>query len=844
VSPRTLLYLHGWRLRAHPLQELLAGVGIAIGVALLFAVQVASSSLTGSVGQLIGAITGHAQLELAARDDQGLDARLLYAVRGIPGVRAAAPSLERRAMVEGPRGTASLLLVGADASLATLDGSIARNFAPGALLLPRSGLLLPSGVAHEIGARAADPIRLQVAGRASQARVVATLGSDQIGSLTGSGVAVGPLRWVQRLVGMPNRVSRIYVWARPGQERSVAHRLELISAGRFDVGPADSIVRRLAGVTAPDTQSTALFSTISAVVGLLFAFNAMLLTLPERRRFVAELRTQGFTPRQIVTMLLFQAVLLGLAASAVGIALGSLLCHKLFGSIPTYLSFTFPIGTQRVVPPSAVLIAVGVGVLASVLATSRSFADLHSTRTLDAVYQEHGDVGESFDGVLRGRLLVASGLLLALAALLAATVPMATMVAVGALAAAVLAAVPTLFVVLMRLLEATARRLKWNMLVVAVIGARSAMTRSTAVVAITAIAVFGTITLRGARDDLIHGLFAGYADHLGTADVWVTSTGRSLTTDSFRISPHALARLRRDPAIASARIYQGGMYDLEDRRIWVIARPREDRQIVPASQLLHGDLARATARLRGTGWVALSTALARKYRVGVGGAFLLPTPTGPRRFRVAAVTTNLSWGPGAMILNTADYRRTWNSTAPSAIEVDTRPGVTPGAGRRAVQRALGNASGYDVQTTAQLEREFDSVLLEGLARLSQISTLMLLSASLALSAALGASIWHRRRRLAAYKVQGFEQRQLRRVLLLEALAVLGLGAAIGTLTGLAGQLLCDRWLELATGFPAPFSLRPGVALGSAGPVIAAAMLLVALPGYLAARVHPGLSFQA
>jgi putative ABC transport system permease protein len=844
MSPRTLLYLYGWRLRAHPFQELLAGAGIAIGVALLFAVQVANHSITGSVEQLIHGITGQAQLELAARDEQGFDERLLLAVRGIPGVRAAAPTVERRALVEGPRGTRSLTLLGVDASLATLGGSITRTFAPGGLLLPRRGLLLADGIARTIGVPTAGTLTLKTAGRAYRTHVVTTLGQDQIGSLTGSGVAVGSLAWVQQLIGTPGSLSRIFVRADPGHEASVASQLKRISAGRYSVGPADSMVRQLEGVTAPDKQSTALFSAISATVGFLFAFNAMLLTLPERRRFVVELRTQGFTTGQVIVTLVFQAVVLGLLATAAGLLAGDLLSRHLFDSIPTYLSFTFPVGTQRIVPLTAVLIAVAAGVLASVLAASRSFIDLHGKRALDAVYQERGDVGEGFDPQLRRRLLAAAAGFAALAAVLALAAPAATIAAIGALAAALLCVTPTVFVVVTAWLDALARRLRWNMLVVAVIGARSTLTRSVAVAAIAALAVFGTITLRGARDDLIDGLFAGYTDHLATADVWVTSAGRSLTTDSFQIARAELARLREDRSIASVRVYQGGMYDVGGRRIWVIARPQADRAIVPASQLLEGNLQQANAQLHGTGWIALSTTLAHVYHVGVGDQIRIPTPSGPHRFRIAAITTNLSWGPGALIVNTGDYRRSWGSAVPSALEINTRPGVTPEAGRQLVEQALGKDGAYDIQTAAELDHEFQSVLLEGLDRLSQISMLMLVSAALALSAALSASIWHRRQRLAAYKVQGFKERQLRRILLLEALTVVCLGAVLGALVGIAGHLLCDRWLELTTGFSAPFSLRPGVALVSAGPVVLAAMMLVSLPGYVATRVAPELGFQS
>ena len=41
--------------------------------------------------------------------------------------------------------------------------------------------------------------------------------------------------------------------------------------------------RLFAKAAAASNQSTALFALISALVGFLFAFNAMLLTVPERR---------------------------------------------------------------------------------------------------------------------------------------------------------------------------------------------------------------------------------------------------------------------------------------------------------------------------------------------------------------------------------------------------------------------------------------------------------------------------------------------------------------------------------------------------------------------------------
>src|ERR1035441_11087506 len=71
-----LVDLYRWRLSNHKAQELLAGLGIAIGVALLFGVLVANSSLLGSASQLVHGVTGRAHLQLAARSPEGFEQRI------------------------------------------------------------------------------------------------------------------------------------------------------------------------------------------------------------------------------------------------------------------------------------------------------------------------------------------------------------------------------------------------------------------------------------------------------------------------------------------------------------------------------------------------------------------------------------------------------------------------------------------------------------------------------------------------------------------------------------------------------------------------------------------------
>ena len=100
---------------------------------------------------------------------------------------------------------------------------------------------------------------------------------------------------------------------------------------------------------------------ISALVGFLFAFNAMLLTVPQRRRLIADLRRDGYPPRTVIAVMMFDALVLGVLACVLGLALGEELSIHLFHANPGYLSSAFAVGSQRVVSAQSVAIAIAGG---------------------------------------------------------------------------------------------------------------------------------------------------------------------------------------------------------------------------------------------------------------------------------------------------------------------------------------------------------------------------------------------------------------------------------------------------------------------------------------------------
>jgi putative ABC transport system permease protein len=848
MRPYALFYIYRNRLRVHAVQELLAGLGIAAAVALIFAVTVANGSILGSAGRLVHAITGPASLQLRARGPEGFDERLLARVEAVPGVKQAAPVLEQSARVAGAEGRhTSLQLVGSDVSLGILNG-LAHTLPVAAL--SEDGVGLSSASADELGvsaravkAQPAPKVTLKFRGRAYTLPVESVLGREAAGALSQTRVAFTSLAHLQRLAGLEGRVSRILVQPAPGREKSVRLALRALAGGRLTVAPADQDLTLLGQALGPSTQANLFFAAVAGLLGLLFAFNAMLLTIPERRKEIADLRLGGTTRGAIAQLVLFQALFLGLVASLVGLLIGYALSVGAFSQSPEYLSQAFVLGGGTVIGLRPVLLSVVGGVLAACLASTVPLLDLRRGRAIDAVYFDDGEPGYALKGRIQLRLGVAAGCLLALTAVMVALFPPLSLLASALLALATVLLVPVVLGGVLAGAGGLARRRQTlSALPVALTSLKATTLRSLALAATGATALFGAVALGGAREDLLDGLHDFTAALVLDADVWVLNDGNFGATSSLLPDGYA-ARMAALPGVASVNAFQGEFAIIGNRLVWIIARPPGARVGPLKSQLVKGRLATAVRRLREGGWVLASTQFASDRHAAIGGTLSLPTPTGNARLRLAATTTNFGWPGGAVIMNTTDYSRLWATTAPTALGVDLASGASSARVQRELLATLGSGSGLEVLSARERARRIEALTGEGLSQLGEISALLVIAAILAMAAALASAIWQRRGSLAALRLSGARPSRLRAIVLIEATLMLGAGCLAGVVVGIYGQLTIDGYLRHVTGFPVT-PLAAGVrTLEILALVVAVVLSIVAVPAWSASRVSPALALE-
>ncbi|HEY4811026.1 MAG TPA: FtsX-like permease family protein [Solirubrobacteraceae bacterium] len=844
LRPYALAYLYGRRLRIHRVQELLAGIGVAIAVALVSAAMIANESIEGSAAQVIHTVVGPANLELRAREVNGLNERLLGEIQHMPGVAQAVPLLEQTATIFGPTGRVTVDLAGADVRLGQFNG-LARTLPAAAF--SSGGIGLTQTAAEKLGITNMNATTAQVSvdlrGVVYQLKVAAILGHEAASALSQSRVAVLPLSTLQRLAGLQGRLTRILIETKRGQQAKVRAELRRLAGGRLTVAPADIDIALLRQALRPSDQASGFFAAISGLLGLLFAFNAMLLTVPERRQAIADLRLIGAKRAVIVQMVIFQSLCLGIVASIVGLLAGYALALGFFHQSSGYLAEAFTLGTSTVVGVQPLLVGLAGGVVATLLASAVPLLDLRRERALDAVYYETASPGNALGNGTQVRLAFAAGALLVVTTVMFELRPALALVATGLLALATVLAVPLVFAGVLRAGAVLAARYeRLTTLQVALTSLKATPVRSLALAATGAVAIFGGIALGGSREDLLRGIGSFAHNYAADAELLVANPGDNQAT--VELTPDrgvTASRIARLPGVASVSPFQGGFLELGKRRVWMIARPASADEHVLRSQLVDGNASTALERLGSSEWIVLSKQIAEEYRVGIGERITLPTPSGEIPFRVAATTTNLAWSPGVIFIGAANYSRFWKTTTPTAIGVRLAPGANVDRTRAKIARALG--PGVEVSTAPTRQARIDSLTREGLSRLGEISTLLVIAAILAMAAALGSSVWQRRPTLAAMRLAGVSGPRLRQILLTESLLMLSAGCVTGAVAGTYGQAVIDRYLMHVTGFPVASlaaNARPLVILAL---VITIVLLIAALPTWSASRVPPALALN-
>ncbi|MGH9818806.1 MAG: ABC transporter permease, partial [Pyrinomonadaceae bacterium] len=336
IGALTLVTGRQWRL--HKLRLILTTLGIALGVAIFFAIQSTNTTLVDSLHTTIEKLAGKATLQLTS-GDSGFSEDYLKVVRSTQGVALSEPVTETMA-VTTLAGSEKLLILGLDTNselqlyseMFEDGGVVVAN--PLAFTSHVDSIALSRKFADRFGFKDGSKITVQTQNGTKELTVRAFFRSAGPGDVFGGNVAVMDIYAAQDMFGRGKRVDRIDVMN--SSETSV-----------------DELQKRLAAqlpdgikVTRPDMRGQSLESSVSSVnYGLtilsflafiicgFLIFNSFNISLNQRWKEIGILRAIGVTRGGIQWMFLGEAAVIGIAGSAVGIVGGYFLARASIGIV-------------------------------------------------------------------------------------------------------------------------------------------------------------------------------------------------------------------------------------------------------------------------------------------------------------------------------------------------------------------------------------------------------------------------------------------------------------------------------------------------------------------------------
>jgi putative ABC transport system permease protein len=832
---RGLTGLAARSLAARKGRTVLSAVGIALGVGVLFASLATDAGIESAIDRTVRDIVGRADLRVAAFGDEGLSPESVAAIDEAPGVVVAAPVLERRtylvpeltAVDSAPPAPVMVLGIDPDAEAQIRDLTLV---AGDALEGPeRFGALVTERLAREDGLKVGSDVTFQggLDGPVSLG-VQGIIAGD--GPFVGSGgrTVVVPLVTAQRLLEYDG-VSRVDIIVGEGAtDVEVASALEVaLTAEPYVLSSRQDMATSLRASTADFRAITALIAAVALFVGAFLIFNTLSMTVTERIRELGLLRAAGATRRQLARFVLFQAGVLGVAGSALGLAVGAGLALVMAQYVRAVGSIPFDAPDLGL---SAVLISVGIGLLVTLAASiepARRAGSIPPVEALKARLDPASArrarlrwligvfVAVGFAGLLAWpQGAVGSGLIRSLAvySLLLAVVLISPYLLGGI---ARVAGMP--FRWLFRLEERLAR---------------SALARDRSRTALTV----GALTAGLAMIVAIGGV-AGHSR--AAASAWLADVipGEELLTS---IRPVALDEPVIDEIAGIdgvARVSPIATFDVASRGL------RTDAAAVVGADLLAdgrirlvaGDRSAALEALDERGSVIIPLALAARDELNVGSELVLAIGEGRvLKLRVVGIAERTLPGRGgeSILVGWKDATDALGVAGADALAVRYEPGreadARPDVDAAATQSALEPAS------LASVAGAVDVALGRVFGLFDALAIIAVIVAALGIVNTLSMNVLERVRELGVLRAAGMTRRQVRRTIIVEA-GILGIsGSVLGIVTGLAAGALM---IVLAGG-----TLRIGIDLPWASIALAVllgvglSMLAAWYPARLASRL--------
>jgi putative ABC transport system permease protein len=836
---------------AEPVRTALTILAIALGVAVVLAIDLAGTAATGSFRSSLETLAGDNDLEIVATG--GVPESAVGRLATLPYSIRISPRIEDYAVLVDSRQTVALLGLDLVAetnreesgSTAVLDSSTREPDGSTAELNELQDALKYLGdydsvwVGESLRQRPGDRISLLINDQVREYTVRGVF-SD----LNGDAAAiVMDLAAAQRATNRFGVVDRILVKVpqRPRLDDWIRRFQQALPAG-VEVRPAGTGTNENRKMLAAFRWNLRLLSYIALVVGAFLIYNTISVSVVRRRAEIGIVRALGASRGTILAAFIGEAASFGLVGALLGLPLGRLMASgavRMMAATVQSLYVSSRPGSIALNAWSVVLaMIIGVGVaVASAYSPAREASLVAPVEAMARGRREYAT------RVHKVRDLVWA-LALGIAAVVASRAPaIAGKPLLGYLAALLLIvasalAIPAFVDAIMRV---AAIRLGKTLGVEALLASRSlaASLRRTSVLVGALSTAIAMMTAVGIMVGSFRQTVLLWMNDQLPADLYVRPAGEPAADRHPVISAGLAERIGRLPGVAAIDrlrdyeiTYDGMPADLGSIELNILrSYHNADFLSGRSTDEVLGELNKANA-------VVVSEPFANKHHVGRGDFINVPLGGARASFRVADIYYDYSSESGSILMDRAVILRYLPDPAPSNIAIYVAPGVSQESVRAEIERA---AAGHRVLIFASgdLRREALRIFDRTFAITYALEAIAVIVAVMGVAGALLALVIDRRRELGLLRFLGAASGQVRKLVMVEA-GLLGLLAtATGVALGFGLSLILILVINKQSfGWTIRFHWPVAVLLGALSLVYVATVLAGLYPAQVAVELHP------
>ncbi len=691
MTPSFLFKLSISYSKGHPLQKFLLFLGIAIGVAVVVAVDLANESIGRSFQLSTQSISGRATHQIVGSSDT-LDQSFYV------GLKKKVADLPLAPVVSGyvqlvQHDNRTMQLLGIDPFV---DTSF-RNYLGSASSLPNQDILvsiltqpgqvlISKDLADELKLNPGDSLDLQT-NRGTQKVVITGLlnSSDSFTREALSGVILTDISSAQEILAMGERISHIDMIVDPEDSGSLAAIESNLSgdARLVSVQKNANTVRQMSNAFELNLRA---LSLLALLVGVFLIYNTITFSVVQRRAQIGTLRALGVTRQEIFGLIQVETLFWGMLGSFAGLLLGIALGTSIIKLISQTISDLYFVLTVNTFYLNVwqFLKAFLLGILASVISAAFPAWEAANISPVDALRRSSLERKISRNLAL----LTTTGLLLLVIGYLLLLVPTTTLgVSYLALLAIVCGSamlVPVLTKAIMKVIGVLFR------IFPGIIGRMSSRNISRSLSR-----TGGSIASLMIAISVIIGVGNMVGSFRSTVVSWLSNT---IQADLY-ISPASHLSRKLDNTLKDAFQQLPGVeevYSIQTRQIRFGDYANSsivslDRDVAKRTWIWRSGDDHVMEQKFNQGWVFISEPFAFKHGIQgkKGSALMLETSMGPQEFRLAGIFRDFSSEQGIIIMQDNTFRRFWGDDSVFGVSLFVKEGASVDKVRKEIEREFG-----------------------------------------------------------------------------------------------------------------------------------------------------------